>query len=95
MSEEGAEEVVIEITAIDRKNFRLTGKDRRGTELTFTYKLQTRIRRLTPRESTTTLMQLLMQNPPVFPLEKEHEVLVTWKIHPKSRERVAVKITVL
>jgi hypothetical protein len=95
MSEEGTQQVVVEITAIDRRGFRFTGKDRQGRELGFVYRLESRIHRLSPQETTETLLQVLRRDPPVFPLEKNQQVLVTWKVHPKTRERVAVKITLL
>lgn len=98
MSETAAEHVVIEIAKIDLKpEFRgssISGKDKSGKEFLLVFRPDTIIRKMTPFEVTRQLGELLGENPSSLPFRVGQEVLVAWKIDPRSSQKVAVKITV-
>jgi len=97
MSEEQAEHAVIEITSIDLKpEFRgsaLRGKDKSGIERIFIFRPDTKIRRISPVESTQQLGEILAVQSSL-PFRVGQEVLVAWKVDPQSSQKIAVKITV-
>lgn len=85
------EQVIIEITSIDLERSLITGKDKAGTELVFYFGAFTKVRRLTPQESTRTVAEIGRTS---LPLAVNQEVLVAWKAEPEKKRRIVVQFTV-
>jgi hypothetical protein len=84
--------VVVKITRIDLEAHTIAGLDPSKTELVFFYLPKTQVRKLTPYETTRLLEQILLTGP--FPLHKDQEVLVSWKLDATKRKRLAAKLTI-
>jgi hypothetical protein len=99
MSEDNAQQVVIEISKVDFKpEFRgstISGKDKLGAELIFVFRHDTMIRHMSPAEWTRQLGEVLAANGSKLPFQEDEEVLVTWKYDPSTSQKVAIKITIL
>ncbi len=99
MSEEGTEQVVITITRVDQrpdfKGATIAGKDRARHPLVFLLRSNTKIRRLSPTDSTQTLGQILAADVSQLPFFLNTEVLITWRLDLATSEKLAVKVTLL
>ena len=86
---------MIEITKYDLEKSTISGKTKDGQELSFRFSPKTKVRRLTPVDLTRTMGELRLAQPHSFPLDLNQEVLVEWKLDPRTSDRVAVGVTVL
>jgi hypothetical protein len=98
MSEAMAETVVIDITKVELKaevkGAYILGKDKAGSEYLLTLRPDTKIRRITPFDVTRQLGEFQRDYPSGSPFRVGQEVLVAWRLDPKSSRKVAIKITV-
>ena len=99
MSEEGTQQTVITVTKIAVKpgltGSTVTGKDHAGLSFAFLLAPETKIRRLTPTDSTRPMSEILAVKGSKFPVRVQQEVIVDWKRDPNSFRAIAVKVTVM
>ncbi|HSS77988.1 MAG TPA: hypothetical protein VLV54_14755 [Thermoanaerobaculia bacterium] len=98
MSEEGTQQTVIVVTKAAIKPGLepiITGTNHAGASFAFLLKQETKIRRLTPTDSTRSLSEILAAKGSQFPVRVQQEIIVDWKTDPKSFRAIAVKITVM
>lgn len=84
---------------IDRINFvkdTISGKDRLDHEHEFYFDQETKIRQTASAPAERPLFEILEESGGVnFPLQRDQEIVVTWKQHPKlAGKKLAVRIVV-
>ena len=85
----------IEITVIDRKARTVSGKTKKGELKAFYYAPETRLRRIVPREVTTTPFGNIIANESIpFPLSVDQEVLVQWRLDLRTSKITAVEFVI-
>jgi hypothetical protein len=86
--------VVLEITSIDLGKRRVTGLDKQGQELEFHFLFNTPLRRLTPRDTTVSVLDAAARSSNGLPFQIDDEVLILWYIESASQNRIVQQFTV-